>query len=147
MRTSVRNLTKDLIGTWKLSSFELRESGGKVRHLGGAGLLIYDEHGYMSAQLMRLGRPKFKSGDQLRGTPEEIKSAFEKFVSYYGTYEVNIKKSTVVHHIKASLFPNWVATDQERFLKLSGNKLTLSTPPMKLRGKESVSVFTWERVR
>jgi hypothetical protein len=141
------NLAKEFVGAWELVGYEFRESDGKVTNQEGMALLIYDESGYVSVQLMRPGRLNFKSGDPFQGTTEEIKSAFEGFFSYYGTYEVNEEKGTVVHRIKASLFPNMVGTDLERFFKLSGNRLSLSTPPVKERGTELTKVMIWERVK
>ena len=37
------------------------------------GVIMYTPDGYMSAQLMHPGLPKFASGDWFRGTVEEIK--------------------------------------------------------------------------
>jgi hypothetical protein len=49
-----------------------------------------------------------------------------------------------VHHVKLSLFPNWVASDQERSAQLAGDRLTLSASPLLLAGKQQD--LTWERV-
>ena len=144
---TTENLAKEFVGAWELASYEFRESGGRVINQQGMALLIYDESGYVSVQLMRPGRLDFKSGDQFEGTPEEIRSAFEGFVSYFGTYEVDSEQGTVAHHIKASLFPNMVGTDQERTFKFSGNRLSLITPPQKVRGTELTKVMIWERVK
>jgi len=107
---------------------------------------MYDASGHMSVQIMRPDRPAFASGDHLKGTPEEIKSAFKGFVAYYGTYEINEEEGTVTHHLEGSLFPNWVGTELKRFFEFSGNQLTLSTPPMPMGGQQVTGVLLWERV-
>jgi hypothetical protein len=48
-------------------------------------------------------------------------------MAYCGRHEV--RGDQVVHHIEQSLFPNWLGTNQQRFIKLDGNRLTLTTDP------------------
>jgi len=139
---------EQFIGTWKLVSSEFRLSNGQVTYPMGRdaiGIIMYDTNWHVSVQIMRPDRPAFASGDQLKGTPMEIKSAFEGFVAYYGIYEVNEEKGIVTHHLEGSLFPNWVGTDQRRFFKFSGNRLTLSTPPILFGGQQVTVVLIWER--
>jgi len=136
-------------GAWKLVSSEFRRSDGQVIYpLGSdaAGMLIYDSSGHMSAQLMRRDRPNFASDDRLLATPSETEAAFKGFTSEFGTYEVNEEEATVTHHIEGHLFPNLVGSDQIRFFTLSGNRLTLSTPPLLMGGQQMTGVLVWERV-
>ena len=100
----------------------------------------------MSVQIMRRDRPAFVSDDWLAGTASEIKSAFEGFTAYFGNYEVNEKKGTVIHHVEGSLFPNWIGRDQMRFFKFAGNCLTLSTPPMPIGNSQVTGQLVWEKV-
>ncbi|MEJ7815293.1 MAG: lipocalin-like domain-containing protein, partial [Rubrobacter sp.] len=53
---------------------------------------------------------------------------------------------TVVHHGEMSLFPNWIGADQERLVDLRGNRLTLSTRALLLRGIQQTAHLIWERV-
>ncbi len=140
---------EQFVGTWKLVSSEFRFSDDQtVYPLGkdAIGMLMYDASGHMSAQLMRRDRPAFASDDLLTGTASEIKSAFEGFVAYFGTYEVTEGKAIVVHRVEGSLLPNWVGGDQIRFFELSDNRLTLSTPPMPMGGRQVTGLLIWERV-
>ena len=139
----------EFVGTWKLVSFEMRRSDGQIvypftRNI--VGVLNYDSKGNMSAQLMRPDRPAFAINDHQKGTPEEIKAAFEGFIAYFGTYEINEEKGTVIHHVRGSSFPNWVGSDQIRFFEFSGNRLTLRTPPIQVSGIAVTSLLIWERV-
>jgi len=139
----------EFVGTWKLVSFEMRRSDGQTVYpfsKNVIGVLHYDAGGNMSAQLMLPERPAFAINDQMKGTPEEIKAAFEGYMAYFGTYEINEEKGTVTHHVKGSMFPNWVGSDLVRFLELSGNRLTLRAPPIQMGGIAVTSLLIWERM-
>jgi hypothetical protein len=139
------------IGTWKLVTSEFRTSAGKVTYPLGdkaVGILIYDGGGRMAAQLMRPDRPKFASGDMRGGTPEEIKAAVYGYVAYFGRYEVNGVNGTIIHHVEASLFPNWLGQDQVRSFEFSADAkvLTLKTLPLLSGGQEITGVLVWKRL-
>ncbi len=139
----------DLNGTWRLVSFELKFSEKETLYPFGKevkGLLIYTGGGYMSGKLMPSGRSRFVSPDPLKGTPAEIKAAFESFIGYYGRYEIDSEKNIVRHYVEGSMFPNWEDRIQERFFELHGNLLTLSTPPLSYGEENAVGVLTWERI-
>jgi len=141
--------TQKFIGTWKLVTSEFRTSDGKVSYPLGekaVGILMYDSGGRMAVQLMRQDRPRFASGDMRGGTPEEAKIAADGYVAYFGTYEVDDRKGTVVHHVEASLFPNWMGQDQVRFFEFSSDLLTLKTLPILSGGQEITGVLVWKRL-
>jgi hypothetical protein len=94
--------------------------------------------------IMGPNRLKFAADDLLSGTTEEEAQAEETYVSYCGRYE--FEGDTVVHHVELSLFPNWVGGEQERLVDLRGDRLTLSTPPILLRGIQQSAHLIWERV-
>jgi hypothetical protein len=147
-KTAVKMEKKKFIGTWKLVSFDMQHPDGQRTYPLGkdaAGIIMYDANGRMSVQIMRPDRPEFASDEQLGGTPAEIKTAFEGFVSYFGAYEVNQEEGTVTHHVKGCLFPNWVGKAQKRFFEFSGNRLILSTPPVLWDGQQVTGALTWER--
>src|SRR4030067_3798281 len=101
---------EQIVGTWSGVSYELRLRDGIVIHPMGEGvqgILMYTADGYVVVQLTDPDRRNFESGDWLRGTPEEIKEAFEGALAYYGTYELENHKGMILHHIKACTFPNW----------------------------------------
>ena len=136
------------IGTWRLVSFELRREDGRVVYPFGkdaVGYIMYNKDGYMSVAFMASNRPKFASGDILRGTIDEKASAAETYVSYCGRYEV--KGDKIIHHIEVSFYPNWIGVKQERFYKFKGDQLTLSTPTMLIDGVQQSAHLVWERVK
>jgi hypothetical protein len=137
-----------LIGTWRLVSWENRSSvDGQISYPLGkeaTGYLMYNEDGYMFVGIMGPNRLRFAADDLLSATIEEEAQAEETYVSYCGRYK--FLGDTVVHHVELSLFPNWVGGDQERLIELSGNRLTLSTRPILLRGIQQTAHLIWERV-
>ena len=94
----------------------------------------------------------FQSGNLLRGEPQEIKAAFEGYVAYYGTYEVDEEASSVTHHVQGSLFPNWVGNDQLRLFSLelgepgARERLCLTTPPFVGKRAQMTLTLVWERL-
>ena len=137
-----------LIGTWKLIYGEIRQSDGEVKYPYGkksVGQLMYDSAGNMSNAIMRPERPRFSINDKFQGTTPEIKSAFDGFEAYFGAYEIDEEKETVIHHVEGSLLPNWEGTTQTRFVKFSGNQLILSMPPTPYGGATITGKFVWER--
>lgn len=86
-----------VVGIWKLISFQAEADDGTVTHPFGkdvAGLLLIDAKGHFSVQLMDTKRPHFKSGDPRGGTPEEVKTAFENYMGYYGTFDLDDEGSS-----------------------------------------------------
>ena len=137
-----------LLGTWKLVSSVGVYSDGRVTHPYGEkaeGMLVYDSHGNFSGQIQGQGRPLFESGNLLRGAPEEIKAAFEGYVAYYGTYEVDEEAASVTHHIRGCWFPNWVGDTQTRYYSFEAGKLILITPPFVGRKNSITQTLVWER--
>ena len=138
-----------IIGAWKLVSFEIRTDKGVVNYPFGEdaqGSIIYTASGHFSVQLMRINRPHFASGDQLKGTVEEIEANYKGYISYYGSYDFDRKGSFVVHHVEGSLFLNWEGQGLKRYFELSDNRLKLTTPPTLWGGGgQVVGTLDWER--
>jgi len=141
-------VVRQLAGVWSLVSSEFRTSSGNVIYPLGEdalGQAIFTESGYMSGQLMRQGRPAFASGDQASGTPEEVQTALQGYVAYYGKCDVDVEQQTLTTHVEGSMYPNWVGSQQVRFYELSDTQLILKTPPIAFGDEEFTGVLTWER--
>lgn len=141
---------ESFVGVWDVVSFEMHLPDGKVIHPFGerpVGRVIYSAAGHMAVQLMRGDRPPFASDDLRDGDPEEIQAAFKGYVAYYGPYEVHESERKVIHHVEASLFPNWIGGELVRFYELSDDLLTLTTPPVKYGGGDTTSILVWKRRR
>jgi hypothetical protein len=143
-------LMQQLVGTWRLVSSEFRTSAGAVIHPLGEdaqGLCLISAEGYLAGQLMRRDRPAFAGGDQASGTPEEVRAAMEGYVAYYGPFELDPEGRRLVTRVEGSLFPNWLGSEQERFYRFEGDRMTLTTPPMALGDEEFHGVLVWERLQ
>src|SRR5262249_29155573 len=104
-----------LVGAWRLvNHFFQREDGEERNNMTPhtVAYLIYTVDGHMAYHHMRSICPAFASGDLHGGTPEERLAAFDNVNCYCGTYDV--RDNTVVHHVEAATFPNWVGTDLVR---------------------------------
>lgn len=137
-----------LVGTWHLRSCEGRGSdGGTVQPFGPdpGGMLMYDERGNMVVTLMRSSRRSFASGDAMQATADEIGVAWSEFDAYSGTYTLDMEQGTVTHHVRQAKFPNWLGTEQIRYYRREGNRLILSSAPIRHAGSEWVFTLTWSR--
>jgi len=139
----------ELIGAWKLIAAEFRRSDGKITYPWGnppAGQIIYTAGGRMSAQIMDPSRPKFIARDHMKGTDNEVRTAFEGYQAYYGTYDINEKEKTISHLVEGSVFPNLVGHTLKRYYEIAGSRLTLSTPPMLMSGQSVTVILIWEKL-
>ena len=121
------------VGTWILVSWEAQTAEGNTVYPFGedaAGWIMYDGGRNMSAHLMRRDRPQFSTDNPLGGTDGEIKAAYNGYVAYCGTYTVQKDAHTITHSVEGASFPNWVGSEQVRHFEFSGDRLTLSTPPI-----------------
>jgi hypothetical protein len=138
-----------VIGMWKLVSFETQDDNGTLTYPMGkdvGGLLMIDARGYFSVHVMDMKRPSFKIADPRGGTPGEIKTAFENYIGYYGTFDLDETKGAIIFHVKGAWLPNWIGSDQIRYYTLNGNGLTINTAPTLFDGKNRVGKLIWERV-
>lgn len=139
------------VGAWRLISAEFtNEDGSPAESPYGTdpqGILMYDAQGVMAAQLSQSGRKPFAIADRMKGTPEELKNAFETYQAYWGRYKVDEREHTVTHSVTGALLPNWVGGEQKRYYKFQDGKLHLRTPPLAIGGKRITGVLIWEKVK
>lgn len=137
-------MSRDLVGAWRLLSCEIRRADGKVWYLYDVGYLIYSASGHMAVVLTQRDTPLFASGDLRLASVEEKSGAFDAVISYAGTYEV--KGQTLYHHVEVSSFPNWVGVTLERTIRITGDRLTISTAPTLIDGEQQTAHLIFERV-
>lgn len=138
---------EELIGTWRLKSYELKSIDGDCYYPYGSnpkGYLLYNKNGYMSGMISKSDRPHLSKND-IRKLPEKEKSSLsEGFYAYSGKYE--LQKSKILHKIEVSFIPNLVGTTEERYFQILDNKMILSIPPVIINGKEFILYITWEKM-
>jgi hypothetical protein len=115
-------LSDELIGTWRLVSYTAQDarSGPVLYPLGedAAGLIIYTQDGYMSAQLMRTHR------DGHAGAPPSAPTTAD-YLAYAGPYTVDEAAGVVRHDVVVSLLADWLNTTQLRTGTVDKDRLTL----------------------
>jgi hypothetical protein len=70
--------------------------------------------------------PKFVSGDRLKGTPEEYKTAVANSLGVYGTYTIDENGDFLEQHVLGSTFQNMNGTSRGRnelTEKVDGNRM------------------------
>lgn len=138
-----KGFAESLIGTWKLVEYSIIDrdkNGEKYFPLGkdATGFILYTQDGYMSAQMMASGRPVYASGRLHTGTVEEMAKAAKGYMAYSGHYEVDEKTNTLIHHMEVSMNPTWLGQAQERYVKLEGDTITITS-------SANQAVLVWKR--
>jgi hypothetical protein len=147
-----KGLREQLIGAWKLVSYEERPIDGSPSFYPMTeepmGIIMYTPDGYMSAQLSKPNRKPFASGDWFKGSAEEYEQEATSYIAYTGEFHVNEEAKTLKHSMFVSLFPNWIGQTQPRVVQIDGNDLYLSTAsPIQSGGKEVNSHLRWKRAK
>jgi len=152
----VSEVSQQLIGTWGITSYETRNVKGELMtappwHYD-HGTLIYDQKGRMAVQLVSDVRPTF-SGDLVqavnKATPEELKTAILGYLAYFGTYTIDEKEHTVIHHVERST-NNYTGTAQVRSFEIKGNQLILTKLANTVQGAKQSQLssrIVWERIK
>jgi len=114
-----------ILGAWELESRTVLKANGETLTdpiLGRqpAGRLFYDASGRMALLLMRQGRTQ-AIGAADAANPRLVLG----YDAYFGTFRVNERDQTIVHHVEGSLFPEDLGKDFQRGLKVDGDSLTL----------------------
>lgn len=142
-----------LVGTWELAGWTFTVDGDRETEPWGGdtvGLITYTADARMSVTLMRPGRPPAPTRT-LSAAPARIRAAAAGgYLSYAGRYSV--EDDRVIHHIEVSLMPDWVGSDEVRFIEWLDNEagtqdLVLSTPPTQTdSGRTAVNRLRWRRI-
>jgi hypothetical protein len=137
-----------LLGTWKLKSYvrELTATGEQYNLFGDHpdGYLSYSQEGRMFTIITADKRITPKDPNP---SDEEPVKLHQTMSSYAGTYTLDSDK--VVHHVDISWNQQWNGTDQVRFYKLEGDKMTITSAPAKhpADGSFERSIIVWEKVK
>ena len=135
---------KQLVGTWKLASWQVQYVGEEAREPFGPnpkGRLIVAPDGYWSVIIAKANRKPATNN-------AERAALLRSMVAYTGRFTVEGDKIT----IPVDISWNEVNTgrNQTRFFKMEGEKLVIQTPEQASvlnPGKRVSSTLTWERER
>jgi len=139
---------KQLFGTWQVTSFALRflDNNEVLRPYGDkvSGYIQYTPGGHMVVFLV--GGERKSPAAQTITDAERAALYTGIFGAYAGTYTVEGNK--VVHRVVASWNQAWTGTDQVRYFKIDGKKLTIDTAPLlNFRyGRQNIATTTFEKL-
>lgn len=142
----MQTMRQQLIGTWRLVSYEVHGADGAVVYPMGRdidGLIMYLPDGHMSANLMVPGRPAYDGGAAASATQEQLAAAAAGYFGYAGRFEVDEAARVVTHRIEVALMPNLAGSTQRRHISLDGIRLTLRGDPMPAG---TTPFIIWDRV-
>jgi hypothetical protein len=139
------DLQKEFVGSWKLISIEGSGQPGAGKP---AGIIMFDNTGHMSVQLVRGDRPAF--AESANGTAQERAQAYASYTAYYGRYTFEPESHVVIYHLESSLNPGQVGQAYIRYFEFKGNRLTLSVADDGKGGrralKDTTQHFLWEKI-
>lgn len=142
-----KSVKDEIVGTWKLLSIFYRDREGNKVNLYGEnpnGILMYDKHGYMNAQIGNSMREKMSSAALSGGDDAEKLKAFNTFMAYYGKYYER-EPGMIIHEVEACLIPNWEGQEEIRFCKIAGDLLYITTPETTIDSIDTVIEVVWKK--
>ena len=146
--TAIKHVPAAIAGTYSLVLVDNLLANGSRVHLYGDhphGILIMDDKGNYSLQIVSEGRSKFASKDKSKGTDEENRLAIQGCNAHFGTYSIDTLKHTVTFNINCASFPNWEGTKQVRPFEFDG-KMFKYTVPAPTTGGSVTGEVVWKRV-
>jgi hypothetical protein len=151
-----KSLREQLIGAWELieyCGYLPNDVNDKKYPMGpeAKGIIMYTPDGYMSAQLLTPGQPKFARDG---GSEAEWAQVGKNYVAYTGQFyldeEGDKQGPVLLHHMRTSSWPSLVGDTQRRLVKIQdesdGRYLVLSLgETMKIFGEDRLIRVRWRR--
>ena len=144
---------EQLLGTWRLVSVETVRPNGEVifpfygQHP--EGLLVYENTGWMSVQIVSDPKPQVPRSSSREGflaaPPTEKAQAVDGYYAYFGTWTVDTAGSTITHHIQQSLYPAERGESGVRKASIQGDLLTLTASAHEM-GEDHQRRLVWQRL-
>jgi hypothetical protein len=124
-----------LLGAWRYVGTRIHGDNWD-RGKNPKGMLYYGPHGEMAVQIAP-DVARSRAGAVM--TPQEALTALKDYIAYFGTYTVDEKAGTVIHHRDDNLQPG-EGGDLIRRYEFAGDRLILRPP-------NSTMEVTWERIK
>ena len=129
------DVAQKLLGAWRYVGTRIN-GGNWDRGANPKGIIYYGPHGEMAVQIAPDVK-RARAGAVM--TPEEAKIALTDYIAYFGTYTIDARTGTVIHHRDGSIQPGDDGDLVRRF-ELDGDQLVL-------RALNSTLEVTWERIK
>jgi hypothetical protein len=143
-----------IVGTWRLVSIDYSGPNGALADPvfgpNPQGIIIYEESGWMSVQIVTANRPMMTKPATRTSrvmTADDAKRAVEAFDTYYayfGTWDYNADTSVITHHLKSSLLPYETGLEYRREVMFDGVHLRLIARSQE-RGEERQRTLVWTK--
>lgn len=117
-----REHLESIVGTWILKSYRVWDENGQVQEPFGktpSGFAVFDAKGKVFIQLLREHDATKSHSDQER---EEIAKSYG---GYFGTYEIDSKRSTLTFKVLGSNLPSYIGSTQVRQFSITGSTLSI----------------------
>jgi hypothetical protein len=128
-----------LLGTCKLISFQVATEHSDERHD------VFDAH---PRGVLLISERRFTAfltaGDQ--ALDADRATLFDRLMAYSGVYRVEADK--IIVSVDIAWHPSWLSTEQTRFFKLDGDKLSIISAPTqhpKFADKLVRGIVAWQR--
>jgi hypothetical protein len=155
-RAAAATLTKQMIiGAWRLVGIDYSGPNGALADPvfgpNPQGIIIYDQSGWMSVQIVTANRPAIARPATRTSrvvTPDDAKLAavaFDTYYAYFGTWDYNADTSVITHHLNSSLLPYETGLEYRREVTFDGVHLKLIARSQET-GEERHRTLVWMRV-
>jgi hypothetical protein len=149
-------LTKQaIVGAWRLVGIDYSGPNGALTDPvfgpNPQGIIIYDQSGWMSVQIVTANRPVVARPAMRTSrvvTPDEAKlaaAAFDTYYAHFGTWDYNADTSVITHHLKSSLLPYETGLEYREEVTFDGEHLRLIARSQET-GEERRRTLVWTRV-
>lgn len=143
------NLSKDIQGTWWLTSREDWTTDGKQKFdpvLGAdpVGIVSYAKN-HFAAQFMKRDRSTSSGQINFKAGKNNTMAA-DGYDAYFGTYEVDERNGKVAHTLIGSVIPSNIGITVSRDLRVNGDNLVIQLETTTADGESVTRTLTWERI-
>jgi len=136
-------------GSWKLISIYYFFADGTQIDMYGEnpiGILMYDDNGYMNAQLGRNHREEVCSYKECMNDLATKSQIFDSFMAYYGKYYEE-SPGKIIHLVEGCINPFWIGQKEIRYVDVQGDILKIWTPPTPIDGRQAIIEVFWQRIK
>lgn len=141
------SILEQLRGTsWSLVAYQSETKDGEIMYPLGKdakGTIIFTEEQHTAVQIMAADREKEVSPEVLETYNTEVEKEMARlgYHAYTGPFSVDEEKGILTTHVKLSLIPDYINSDQARAASIEGDTLNLSNV------KHPERKLVWKRIK
>ncbi len=128
-KTDSINQAKRLVGTWRLITFaDLDSASGKWIYPYGEnpkGFFTYTKNNIVNLNISSEIPLKISEDSTKNYSVNLYNYIWHYALGYFGTYSIDFKNSTVIHHVTGGTIPYYIDTDQPRPFTFKGDTLII----------------------